>query len=134
MWLVHMVAVGNSNASITESFPAQTNNLLTKEETEHTEKSTTLINVAAKCTNSFPCHICRKYFAHGNSLYRHKKSAHPQILSGSICCQEKDCFFSCRSLQELRRHLKYIHDLCMEEECKHFDSIEGTQYTYIAII
>ena len=29
-------------------------------------------------------------------------------------------------VEEFRTHLKFIHDLCMEEECKDFENIEGT--------
>ena len=117
-----MVALGNSNVTVTEPCPSQSN----QSETEDSEKPATLINVTAKCTDSFPCHVCGKYFAHGSSLYRHKKSAHPQLQSGNIFCQEKNCSFSCRTLQELRSHLKHTHDVYMEEEYKDFDSIEGT--------
>lgn len=123
-----MDSIGNLSVSVTESLPAQGNEFLVNEGslTENNEKSTALNDVTSKYTDSFPCHICGKYFAHGSSLYRHKKSVHPQLQSGSICCQETKCSFSCRTLQDFRRHLKCFHDLCMEEECKTFDSIEGT--------
>ena len=84
-----MVALGNSNVTVTEPCPSQSN----QSETEDSEKPATLINVTAKCTDSFPCHVCGKYFAHGSSLYRHKKSAHPQLQSGNIFCQEKNFIF-----------------------------------------
>ena len=118
-----MVAIGNSSVGM--KIPAQ-NKVIVKEETEDKLKSNTLTDVTSKCSDSFPCHICGKYFAHGSSLYRHKKTVHPQLQSGSICCQEKSCSFLCRTLQEFRIHLKCNHNLCMEEECKDFDSLEGT--------
>ena len=99
-----------------------------KNQTEDKEKSTVLIDVTSKNTDSFPCHICGKYFSHHSSLYRHKKSAHPQAQSGSIFCQETNCSFCCRTLQDLRRHLKCTHNMCMEEECKNFDSMEGNEH------
>ena len=89
---MHMVALGNSNVTVTEPCPSQNNQSLVKEETEDSEKSATLINVTA-CTDSFPCHVCGKYFAHGISLSRHKKSAHTQLQSGNIFCQEKTVHF-----------------------------------------
>ena len=115
-----------TSVKATESSPAQSNQFLAKEEIVDAEKSTVLTDVTSKCTDSFPCHICGKNFAHQSSLYRHKKLAHPQLQSGSIHSQERNCLFSCRTLQEFRMHLKFIHDLCMEEECKDFDNIEGT--------
>ena len=88
-----MVALGNSNVTVTEPCPSQSNQSLVKEETEDSEKPATLINVTDKCTDSFPCHVCGKYFAHGSSLYRHEKSAHPQLQSGNIFWQEKTVHF-----------------------------------------
>lgn len=133
-----MTAIGNSNVafSVTESFTAQDNQHSVKDEAklseaELSEKSTVLNNVTAKCTDSFPCHICGKYFFHASSLCRHKKTAHPHLQSGTISCKEKSCSFSCRSLHELRSHLKDIHNFYMEEECKDFETTEGTYSSYI---
>ena len=128
-----MTAIGNSNVAfnVTESCPAQDNQHSVEVEVELikaelSKKSTALNNVTAKCTDSFPCHICGKYFSYASSLYRHKKTAHPHLQSRNISCQEKSCSFSCRSLQELRSHLKHVHNFYMEEECKDFESTEGT--------
>ena len=91
-----MTAIGNSNVAfnVTESCPAQDNQHSVEDEAELikaelSKKSTVLNNVTAKCTNSFPCHICGKYFSYASSLYRHKKTAHPHLKSRNISCQEK---------------------------------------------
>ena len=82
-----------------------------------------LTDITSKSSNSFVCHICGKQFAHSSSLYRHKKM-HPGSSSGSISCQ--DCLFTCRTLQELRDHLKCSHNKPMDEEVKEFVTFDGT--------
>ena len=87
-----MATIDNSSVGKAKSSPAQ-NKFLVKEETKDKLKSATLTDITSKCSDSFPCHICGKYFAHRSSLFRHKKSVHPQLQSGSICCQEKTAHF-----------------------------------------
>ena len=52
-----MVALGNANVTVTEPYLSQGNQSLVKEETEDSEKPATLINVTAKCTDSFLYHV-----------------------------------------------------------------------------
>lgn len=87
-----------------------------------------LTDITSKCTDSLMCHICGKQFAHSSSLYRHRK-VHPGLSSGgSISCREKHCTFSCRTLQDLRKHLQCVHNKHMDEEIKDFDTFEGIFY------
>jgi len=104
--------VGNLNSNVQSIIPTQNTDVLN--------------DITSKCTDSFMCHICGKHFAHSSSLYRHRK-VHPGLLSGSISCREKHCPFSCRTLQDLREHLQYIHNKNMDEETKEFDTFEGTE-------
>lgn len=77
-------------------------------------------------TPQLTCVQCGKEYKHYASLYKHKKSAHPEVaLCGSINCGESGCTFACRYIFKLREHLSLQHGIKMQDETLHFKTYEG---------
>lgn len=77
--------------------------------------------------NNSKCDICNKTYSSRCNLLKHVRNNHSElkICSGKIMCKESKCNFVCRALSQLRAHLQMKHNIPMEYEEKHFETLKG---------
>ena len=74
------------------------------------------------------CIVCNKQYSYRSGLFKHIQRDHPAHTSsqtGNIKCLERMCSFTCRYVDELRRHLVLFHAVPMEKETLTFETTEG---------
>ena len=80
----------------------------------------------------YTCCKCPKTYTTHSGLRKHMISHHTKYsYTGTISCKEPDCTFACKTLNQLRAHLKG-HNIHVETERHTFSNLEG-MYIYMHV-
>ena len=94
------------------------------EEVEHVSQNTAVTEVHVN--RDHKCIICNKQYHTRAGLYKHNRMYHPEEIgkTSNMFCRESNCSYKCKTLNQLRNHLK-VHGIEMKMTEKHFKHCKG---------
>ncbi len=93
-----------------------------------------------KQTPKRKCDDCEKEYNDRHGLSRHRRKYHPEEVKEArrkwshVKCQEPECNFTATSINDLRFHLEFNHQMSFSVVQKRFSTIDGmTEYRPVGL-